>query len=60
MKSEGIFWTNELNQKKIASVLERIDKMSSIKWNKVLEKHNYLYSSDKGNKKFRKLLDTLI
>jgi surface carbohydrate biosynthesis protein len=60
MKSEGLFWTNKLNKKKVASVLERIDKMSLTKWNKIVEKHNYLYSSDKGNKKFRKLLDKLI
>ena len=60
MKSEGIFWTNKLNQKKIASVLERIDKMSLIKWNKIIKRYDYLYSYDKGNKKFRSLLNKLI
>ena len=60
MKSEGIFWTNKLNQKKIASVLERIDKMSLIKWNKIIKRYDYLYSYDKGNKKFRNLLNKLI
>ena len=60
MKSEGIFWTNKLNQKKIASVLERIDKMSLIKWNKIIKRYNYLYSYDKGNKKIRNLLNKLI
>ncbi len=60
MKNDGAFWTNKLNKKEVASILERIDEMSSIKWNKIVNKYNYLYSSDKGNKKFREILNKLI
>ena len=54
MKNDGAFWTNKLNKKEVASILERIDEMSSIKWNKIVNKYNYLYSSDKGNKNLEK------
>lgn len=60
IKKEGFFWTSKLNERKIFSLLDKIDKTNPIKWNKILRKYNYLYSSDKGNKKFRKLLSTLI
>jgi len=60
MKSEGIFWTNKLSIEKVDTLLKKIDKMSLIEWNKILKKYNYLYSSDKGNKKFKKLLNKLI
>ena len=60
MKKEGFFWTNKLDKKKVASVIDRIDKIDSIKWTKIIKKYSFLYSNDKGNKKFRKLLNTLI
>ena len=48
------------DKKKVASVIDRIDKIDSIKWTKIIKKYSFLYSNDKGNKKFRKLLNTLI